>query len=359
MPASSPDTAITTPHADLAACRAALSGGSRSFRAASRLLPPAVANSACQLYAFCRDADDLVDEGVDPGRALTLLGRRIDAVYGGAHLATATDRALADVVRRHCLPRELLDALIEGFAWDVAGRRYDSLSELIDYAVRVAGTVGVLMALLMGRRETHTLARAADLGIAMQLTNIARDVGEDARAGRLYLPLDWLREAGIDPDVLLADPHHSRALGAVIERLLREAQRLYARADSGIRALPLRCQPGIYAARLLYAGIGGQVARRNYDAVSDRAVVPARHKLSLLARVAGLPRLPATALFAPPQPEVRYLLDAVQQSSLENPGLPDKAGGNLGGFPRRMIWMLELVEVLQARDRSAMQDRIG
>ncbi len=110
------------------------------------------------------------------------------------------------VVRRSPCRAPCLDALLEGFAWDAAGRRYDTLDDLLDYAARVAGAVGAMMAVLMGVRDPALLARACDLGVAMQLTNIARDVGEDARAGRLYLPLAWLREAGIDPDAFLADP---------------------------------------------------------------------------------------------------------------------------------------------------------
>ena len=98
------------------------------------------------------------------------------------------------------IPRALPEALLEGFAWDAAGRRYETLDEVEHYAARVAGCVGAMMTLVMGRRDPAILARACDLGVAMQLTNICRDVGEDARAGRLYLPLAWLRDNGIDPD---------------------------------------------------------------------------------------------------------------------------------------------------------------
>ena len=110
-----------------------------------------------------------------------------------------------------------------------------SLEALHGYAARVAGTVGVMMTLLMGVRDAAALARACDLGVAMQLTNIARDVGEDARAGRLYLPLDWLDEAGVDRDRFLAAPAPSPALARVVARLLAEADRLYARAATASR----------------------------------------------------------------------------------------------------------------------------
>jgi phytoene synthase len=207
--------------ADLAACRALLRDGSRSFDAASRLLPRAARDPATALYAFCRVADDAIDGG--HGDELEALRTRLAQAYEGSPAPTPVDRAFAAVVRQYALPRILPEALLEGFAWDAHGRRYADLSELRSYAVRVAGTVGAMMALLMGVRDPEGLAAAIDLGVAMQLTNIARDVGEDARAGRLYLPLAWLREAGIDPDRFLACPRHSEAVAAVIQRLLDAA----------------------------------------------------------------------------------------------------------------------------------------
>ena len=118
----------------------------------------------------------------------------------------AADRALASVIARYAIPRAVPQALLEGFAWDREGRRYETLADLTAYAARVAGTVGAMMALLMDERRPEVLARACDLGVAMQFSNIARDVGEDARAGRLYLPQEWLREAGLDPEAWLAAP---------------------------------------------------------------------------------------------------------------------------------------------------------
>ena len=265
---------------DLAACRAAMRSGSRSFFLASRLLPRPVRAHATALYAFCRAADDAIDQG---GRdaALVTLRRRLDAVYAGAP-AAGVDRALAHVVARCEIPRSLLDELLEGFVWDVEGRRYEDLDGVMDYAMRVAGSVGAMMALIMGVRLPAALKAAAELGCAMQLTNIARDVGEDARTGRLYLPLAWLREAGIAPEAWVASPVFSDALGRVVARLLAEAERLYASADPGISALPRGCRPAIRSASLLYEGIGREVERLGYDSVSARAVVPAGRKVRLL-----------------------------------------------------------------------------
>ena len=269
---------------DLAGCRAMLRHGSRTFYAASFLLPRPVREPASALYAFCRLADDAVDLSDDPAPRLAELRQRLDAVYAARPVDHPADRAFAHVVRRFAVPRELPDALLEGLEWDADGRRYADLPGLRAYAMRVAGTVGAMMALLMGARRPASLARACDLGAAMQLTNIARDVGEDARAGRLYLPTDWLCEAGLDPDAWLARPQWTPELGAVVRRLLDAAETLYARAADGIADLPPGCRPGINAARLLYREIGLEVARGGFDSVSRRAVVPARRKVQVLLR---------------------------------------------------------------------------
>lgn len=303
--------------ADLDHCRSAIRTGSHSFFAASRLLPGRVRDPALALYAFCRLADDAVDETRPDARAGAVLALRdrLDLVYRGTPRDAPADRAFAAVVRDFDMPRALPDALLEGLAWDAGGRRHGTLSDVLAYSARVAAAVGAMMCVLMRVRGADALARACDLGLAMQLTNIARDVGEDARAGRLYLPLDWLRAAGIDPDAFLEQPRFDARLASVVRRLLAEADRLYTRAGAGVAALPADCRPGILAARHIYAGIGGAVARAGHDSVSARARTTARQKLGWLALsvvqsglTLALPR-PAT-LHARPEPEVAFLVDA-------------------------------------------------
>ncbi len=268
---------------DLAACRQLLKVGSQSFHAASLLLPRRVRDPATALYAFCRLADDAVDAAGAPGAAVDRLRERVDRAYAGRPHDTPADRAFAALVEGWGIPRVVPDALVEGFAWDAAGRRFDTIDALEAYAVRVAGTVGLMMTLVMGRRDEETLARAVDLGIAMQLGNVARDVGEDARAGRLYLPLDWLTQEGILPTALLHAPRASPALGRVVARLLDRAESRYRRALPGVALLPADCRPAIHAARLVYREIGGAITANRYDSVSRRAVVPGRRKLTLMA----------------------------------------------------------------------------
>ena len=335
------------PHAsaaDRAACRAAIRDGSRSFFAASGLLPARVRQPAYGLYAFCRLSDDAVDAVEARARpaASARLAARLARIYDDAPVDAAADRAMADLVKAHRLPHALPAALIEGLAWDAEGRRYESLSDLTAYAARVAGSVGAMMTLLMGVRDADVLARACDLGVAMQFTNIARDVGEDARAGRLYLPLAWMREAGLDPAAFLADPAPSPRLQAVVARLLAAAEGLYARSEAGIAGLPLDCRPAIRAARLVYAEIGRALERGGLDPVSTRAHVPGRRKAALLAR-ALLP-LPASGdRAAPPLAETAFLIEAVAAQ----PVPAQAAWWDVAG---QAVRVLDLIEALRERE---------
>jgi phytoene synthase len=295
---------------DIAACRAILRSGSKSFFAASLLLPKRVRDPASALYAFCRMADDAVDLSADPRQALGHIRYRLDRAYAGVPLADPVDRAFAATVTTHAITRDVLDMLFEGFAWDIEQRRYLTLGDLEAYAVRVAGTVGIMMTLAMGVRDAAVLARACDLGVAMQLTNIARDVGEDARAGRLYLPRQWLIEAGLDPDAFLRLPAHSNALADIVARLLTVADGYYARAEAGIAELPADCQAAIRAASLIYQRVGRRVASFGYNAIDQRAIVGKARKLALIALAYRPRRFVAPTLAAPPILAARDLIAA-------------------------------------------------
>jgi 15-cis-phytoene synthase len=331
--------------ADLAACRAALRNGSKTFLAASFLLPRGVHEPASALYAFCRLADDAVDASGERTDAVERLRERLRLAYAGTPQDDPADRALAIVVARHHIPAALFDALLEGFEWDLQGRRYDTIESLHDYAARVAGTVGAMMALLMGVRSAEGLARACDLGVAMQLSNIARDVGEDARMGRLYLPRAWMIEAGLDPDAWLAQPAFSPSLANVVRRVLDAAELLYQRVDAGVARLPLACRPGINAARFMYAEIGHEVARRGLDSVSARARVSAARKAWLLMRSAVQLAPSAAARGLPPLRANRFLVDAAMAASPRAESSPHR------GVGERVVWTFELFARLEQRDR--------
>ena len=343
---------------DLSHCRDAMRVGSKSFYMASRLLPMDVRDATIAVYAFCRLSDDAVDEVSNGPAALAGLNRRLDAIYAGAPEDHPVDRAVSATVQRFDVPRDVLDALLEGMAWDAAGREYETLDDVIDYSVRVAGSVGMLVCCIMGRREPDVLARACDLGIAMQLTNIARDVGEDARMGRCYLPAAWLREAGLDPHAWRKSPVHDARLAVVVQRLLENADAYYQRAEDGISELPLACRPAIFMARHCYAEIGHQVRRRRFDSVSGRAVVGTSRKLWLLTRVA---RSMLTAQGLGPRirrgnnvVHARYLIDGVAVMPAQDACRP-MAWWQLG---RRVEWTIDLFIRLEDKERASVSETV-
>ena len=330
--------------ADLDHCREVIRTGSLSFHAASKILPASVRDPALALYAFCRLADDEVDEGDHKTGAVLRLQERLDLAYAGRPRNAPEDRAFAAIISEFDMPRALPEALLEGLAWDADERRYSDLSGVRDYSARVASAVGAMMCVLMQVRDPNALARACDLGVAMQLTNIARDVGEDARMGRIYLPMDWLAEAGIDPQAFTRDPLADTAVRSMVKRLLTEANRLYLRSEAGINVLPLKARTGIWGARLIYAGIGGQVKQQGYDSISQRAHTGSAQKIGWLMqaglRSASSVMMPRSAVvYAKPLDEVRFLVDAAARR------VPD-AG--------RSHAVLDVLADLRAREMTAM-----
>ncbi len=334
--------------ADLAHCRETIRTGSLSFHAASKLLPPSVRDPALALYAFCRLADDEVDEGDHKTRAVLRLQERLDLAYAGRPENTPEDRAFAGIVEEYEMPRALPEALLEGLAWDARGDRYATLSDVRAYSARVAAAVGAMMCVLMRVRDADVLARACDLGVAMQLTNIARDVGEDARAGRIYLPLDWFADAYLDPEAFLREPLPLDSIRRMVARLLAEARRLYIRSEPGIKALPLEARTGIWAARLIYAGIGAEIRRNGHDSVTLRAYTSTAQKAGWMvqsaARAAAGTLIPRSAVvYAPPLPEVAFLVEAAGRA------VPRGAWGD-----GRTGSVLSVLAELRSRERGAL-----
>ena len=181
----------------------------------------------------------------------------------------------------------------------------------------------------------------------MQLTNIARDVGEDARLGRIYLPLDELRAEGVNPEALLAKPEFSEGIGVVTERLLERAKWLYQRADNGIAQLPRKYQPGIRAARKLYAAIGDKVGEIGYNSVDQRAIVATGKKFGLLSSAIAFAQPRSEGMDTPALPQNQFLIDAVVETGVTAPSVKTDP------FKVRTLWMLDLFETLRERDRNA------
>jgi 15-cis-phytoene synthase len=187
------------------------------------------------------------------------------------------------IADRYGIPAHYALELIEGMAMDVRGTRYGSVKELLLYCYRVAGTVGLMMAHVMGLRDESALKHAADLGIAMQLTNIAPDIIEDAEMGRIYLPLGWLNEAQIPPDEI-ADLRHRQKLAMLTLRLLREADHHYSSGDAGLWRLSLRSAWVVSAARRVYSKIGSLLMRRGTRAWDQWTYVTGSLKMWVVAR---------------------------------------------------------------------------
>lgn len=266
--------------------RAVLAQHSKSFALASRLLPRRCRGDVAVLYAYCRRADDAVDEAPPAERRerVEALFAELASVYAGTPQTSELLVEFQDVVRRHGIPEAYPRALLEGMRSDLGPVRIAREGELLLYAHRVAGVVGLMLCHVFALSDRRALVNADHLGIAMQLTNICRDVLEDFRRDRVYLPAELLCTAGVP---LLAPPcgevtHARAALAVAVRSLLALADRYYASGDAGLAALPFRVALAVRAARLIYAAIGGELARRDYDVTAGRAIVPLWRKLTLV-----------------------------------------------------------------------------
>jgi phytoene synthase len=285
---------VMTPEvkAALEQCRWMIRKGSKSFSLAARLFDPDTRDAAFFLYGWCRYCDDQVDEA---GKAANRdeLDRRIQALKEKTISAFSLEPqqepvfvALQYIVHRYAIPSHYALELIEGMAMDVRGTRYRTLRELLLYCYRVAGTVGLMMSHVMGLRDEIALRHAADLGIAMQLTNIARDITEDAAMGRIYLPIGWLEEATVAADEITA-PDNRGKLAMLTRRLLREADRYYRSGDAGLWHLSFRSACAVSAARHVYSGIGNLLLRKGPRAWDQRTYVVGSRKILMVARGMG------------------------------------------------------------------------
>jgi phytoene synthase len=324
--------------------------GSKSFFAASRLFPKRLSTPATIIYAYCRLADDLVDYGGGV-EAVKELNNRLDAIYEGKPKNLGVDKDFADVVKKFQIPKEYPQALIDGFLWDVEEKKYENIDQLCDYAARVAGSVGAMIAFVMKVRDPSVIARACELGVAMQLTNIARDVGEDATNSRLYLPRDWLKKEGIDPDLWLKKPFHSNSIKKVIKKLLKTADIYYQRSDEAIKVLPGDCRRAIFAARFIYADIGFKIKQLNYNSIKKRAVVSLSRKIFLIFKSYWKSFIPGFLYVSKPLNikalnAIVFLVEPAKNLSKYH-----RCSTRPLGFFQRINWVIELLLKLEARDR--------
>jgi phytoene synthase len=259
------------------------------------------------LYAWCRACDDIAD-GQDHGHTMSVVE---DAPQRIAAMATLTDAALAGeviglpafdalriVAAETRLPARFAHDLIQGFRLDAEEWRPRTEDDLLTYCYHVAGVVGCMMAVIMGVApdDDAVLERACDLGMAFQLANIARDLEEDAAAGRCYLPGDWLAEMGIAPDAVMAD---RAKLAMLAQRLTTRAAQFEASARIGTRALSFRSAWAVLAAAEIYGAIGRTVAARGERAWDTRVTTSKADKLRFIAQAAVAARARSSLVEVP------------------------------------------------------------
>jgi 15-cis-phytoene synthase len=296
---------------------AAIRAGSRSFALASRLFDPVTRAHVWDLYAWCRHLDDVVDGQVlgharhpvrDGPRGVAELREQSMRALAGDASGGPVFAGLARVSAATHLPAAYVRDHLAGFEMDADGRRYETVDDTLAYCYHVAGVVGLMMAWIMGVRDEPTLLRGCDLGLAFQLTNIARDVDDDARHGRVYLPGTWLREREV---ILMPGqpmgPETRVRVVPVVARLLDLADGYYQSAWHGVARLPWRSAWSVATARHVYADIGHEVRRRGATAWDTRVVVSRSRKIARVAQALVESAWAVAVLRRTPAPERRGL----------------------------------------------------
>ena len=278
---------------------ASIKKGSKSFALASRVLPPALRDDASMLYAWCRYCDDVIDGQemghgqiedykTGQGERLEMLREKTARALSGEPMEDPVFAGLARVIKTHEINHRHPFDLLKGFEMDAEDRVYKSVDDILDYAYHVAGVVGVMMANIMGVRDDATLDRASDLGLAFQLTNIARDVIDDAQADRVFVPQDLLSKHGAPnaAQELAQRDNWPSAYKAACEQL-DIAEAYYRSAKVGIRELDFRCAWAISAALKVYREIGEVLRSGGPEAWEGRVGAGKGRKLALAIGAAG------------------------------------------------------------------------
>ncbi len=264
--------------------------GSKSFYFATRFFPPHLARAAHAVYWFCRHTDDLVDEApsvaIGEAQLQSWEGKLLAAWTAGS-----TDdpilRVFVETAHQYGIPLEYPMDLIEGMRMDLRGTQYQNFDELRVFCYRVASVVGLMMCHVIGFREPAS-SHAIDLGIALQLTNILRDVGEDLGRGRIYLPQEELAAFGYSAEDLKRGVRDDR-FRALVKFQIARAEQFYESAKPGI---PMLHPDGRFAVRVaadVYRGILKEIVNNDFDVFHRRAVVPATRKYWITARSMALP----------------------------------------------------------------------
>ncbi len=275
----------------------ATAAGSKSFYFATRFFPPDLARSTHAVYWFCRTTDDLVDEAesVEKGRAnLDEWERAVIAAFRGTEPDHPVLKPFFEAVKRHNIPEEYPLQLIAGMRMDLDGTRYRTFDELRVFCYRVASVVGLMMSQVIGFRDPAFVDsgrhHAIELGIAMQLTNILRDIGQDLAKGRVYLPEEEMARFGYSALDLRNQVYDDR-FSALMHFQIARARSFYRSAEPGIALLDPRGSFAVRVASDVYSGILTVIEKNDYDVFRTRAVVPAPRKYWLAVRSMAIPVL--------------------------------------------------------------------
>jgi phytoene synthase len=263
-------------------CAAIARAHGRTFFLASRFLPPDRRRAIHAVYAYCRIADDIVDRSTDPvaaAHALDAWEQQLDEPTDPIVVAFATVRA------RYGIPGDPVREMLTGVRMDLTPARFATWEELRRYCYRVAGTVGLMVAPILGCQDEEALPHAVSLGMAMQLTNILRDIGEDACRGRLYLPLEDLAAFGCDPETIVGGKPNGRFADLLAFEIAR-ARALYADAHRGLPALSPSGRLTALAGSELYATILTRIEEMDYQVLDTRAHVSTHRKVCALPGIA-------------------------------------------------------------------------
>lgn len=263
----------------------ATASGSKSFYFATRFFPAHLARAAHAVYWFCRHTDDLADEAVSVEQGRRDIDAWEDALRGALEGGSCDHPVLiafVATVRAYGIPAEHAFELIEGMRMDLNGTRYETFQELRLFCYRVASVVGLMMSHVIGYRDP-ALTYAVDLGIAMQLTNILRDVGTDLQLGRVYLPGEEMRRFGYSESELRGHVRNE-AFRELMRFQIERARGYYTRALPGVALLDPEGRFAVQVAADVYREILGRIEEADYEVFTRRAVVPARRKYWLTAR---------------------------------------------------------------------------
>ena len=275
-----------------AKCRSITRYHAKTFYMATRFLPNHKQRGIFAIYSLCRYIDDLVDEAedlveeeklsrADIEKRLAGWKKKLQDTYDGRAHDNAILIAFADVLKRNDIPIEMPFELMEGVCMDLFKNRYETFDELYNYSFKVASIVGLMTSQVFGYESREALGYAVDLGIAMQLTNILRDVGEDLDRNRIYLPQEDLATFGVAEKELFNHDLNDRVID-LLQFQINRTRRYYERSDKGIALLASDSRLPVYLARQNYSRILDKIEENDYNVFDMRAYLNATEKLSIL-----------------------------------------------------------------------------